>query len=224
MKLSNKILLAFLGFIFLYLTAAFAELRMTGVPNSINDENSIAETVNISGVTYIKLEGIDKEISVIGSDRAELEVRSLSGNLLAGLSYKITGDTLTLSRFESAENKIVRISVFVPKAGLKGITINNASAIVRSVQPAQLDIYQHDANVWMTECTIAKMKVTMEKSFLQISATTLDTLSAEAGKSQVNIFTPVGVLQGKITQGTFMRVQEIEQIQVKKDKSSRLMM
>jgi hypothetical protein len=53
MSLSNKILLSFFGFIFLYLTAAFVEIRVSGTPNIISDKNSKAETVDIVGVNYL---------------------------------------------------------------------------------------------------------------------------------------------------------------------------
>src|SRR5687768_6562742 len=105
MKLSNKILFGFFGFAFIYLTAVFAEVRLRGIPNIINDNNSIAETVDVSGVSYLVLQNLDKQVNVVGSDRARLEVRSISGNLLQKLNYQVSGDTLTLSEGNSEEVK-----------------------------------------------------------------------------------------------------------------------
>src|SRR5688572_19543448 len=114
MKLSNKILIGFFGFIFIYLTAAFTEVRLKGTPNVIDDTNSIAETVDIPGIAYLILNDIDKNVNVIASDRAQLEVRSFSGDLLTKLKYKISDDTLTLSGLQSKGIKTIKISVFVP--------------------------------------------------------------------------------------------------------------
>ena len=85
MKLSNKILVGFFGFLFLYLTAAFTEIRLNGTPNVINDSNSKIETVDLSGIRYIVVGDVDKNINITGSDRSQLEVRSFSGDLLKHL-------------------------------------------------------------------------------------------------------------------------------------------
>ncbi|HYG02093.1 MAG TPA: hypothetical protein VD927_06575 [Chryseosolibacter sp.] len=223
MRLSNKILLGFFGFIFLYLTAAIAEVRFTGIPNIVNDKNSIAETVDISGVSYLVVNGIDKHVSVIGSDRAELEVRSLSGNLLAKLTYRISGDTLTLSDLQSEDFESIRISVYVPKASLKGITLANAKASVRGLLPAQLNIVQASGSISMMDSRITAMNVDMSLSHLDISETKIDTLSGRMEKSEVNIYSPLGVVQGDIKDGTLLRLTDIGEIQLKKDESSRLM-
>jgi hypothetical protein len=222
MKLSNKILLGFFGFIFLYLTAAFAELRLTGNPNVIDDGNSIAETADISGVKYVVIRDMDTQINVIGSDRAQLEVRSFSGNLLTKLNYKISGDTLTLSGVESKEVKTIKISVFVPNTSLKGITVNSSVAIVRGLQPDVLSISQKSGTIWMSESRITKIEMDLDDSYLDISGTPLDTLSANIERSEVSIDAPVGLLQGSMKTSSMLRMGDIGEIQFKKDETSRL--
>src|SRR5689334_4481193 len=115
MKLSNKILIGFFGFIFLYLTAVFAELRLTGTSNILDDQNSIAETVALSGITHIVLNDLGKNIYVTGADRPRLEVRSASGDGLKKLQYAISGDTLTLLSLPK-DTKTMKVSIFVPQA------------------------------------------------------------------------------------------------------------
>jgi hypothetical protein len=222
MNLSNKILLGFFGFIFLYLTAAFAELRMKGTPNVIDDKNSIAETVDISGITYLVLSDVDKTINVIGSDRAQLEVRSLSGDLLKKLTYKLSGDTLILSGFQSEAIKTMKISVFVPRASLKSIAVNSSSVVVKGLHQDLLRISQKSANIWITDITIGKLDVDLDRSYLDISAAHLDTVSATIEKSTANIFTPVGMLQGNLKNNAFLRMTDIEEIQLTKDITSKL--
>jgi hypothetical protein len=222
MKLSNKILLGFFGFIFLYLTAAFAELRLTGSPNVINDKNSIAETTDISGVNYVVIRDMDTQINVIGSDRAQLEVRSFSGTLLEKLNYKISGDTLTLSGIESKEVKTIKISVFVPETSLKGITVNRSVAIVRGLQRDVLQISQKSGTIWMSESRITKIQMDLDESYLDISGTRLDTLSVNIERSEVSIDAPVGLLQGSMKSSSQLRMSDIGEIQFKKDESSRL--
>ena len=225
MKLSTKILIGFFGFIFLYLTAAFAEIRLTGIPNVINNKNSIAETVDLSGgITHLVLSGMDNRlVKIIGSDRAQLEVRSLSGDLLKKLSYEISGDTLTVSDFEEDENKRVQITVFVPDARLKGITVKSSTASVEGLQQQRLYISENAGRVWLSENTIEKIEIALsDKSLLDISTTTLDTVSAIIEESQVHISSPVRLVQGSIKDESLLRLSEILEIQLTKDKSSKL--
>lgn len=221
MKLSNKILIGFLGFIFLYLTAAFAELRLNGTPNVIDDTNSLAETVDLPGISYLVVKDFDKNIQVIGSDRTRLEVRSFSGDWLKELMYSVSGDTLTLSGFHSEDAKI-KISVFVSGASLKGITLNSATATVEGLQQGRLHLSQKSGSIWMTDSQLAIMEVDLLQSRLDISGTVLDTLSAQLETSQVNISSPVGRLQGSMKNSASLHLNDIGEIQVKKDKSSRL--
>ena len=220
MKLSNKILIGVFGFIFLYLTAAFAELRMTGIPNIIDESNSIAETVDIAGVTHFKINDIDKDINIIGSDKAQLEVLSFSGDVLKKLTYKISGDTLTLSGLQSEGIKTMKISVFIPKSGLKGITVNNSTVNILHLHSDLLDIVQNAGNIWMSDSEIGNMNLSLANCVLEISGSTVDSLSAKSENSRVNIYSSVRVVQGSIADETIMYITDLEEIQMKKDKTS----
>lgn len=223
MKLSNKVLFAFFGAAFLYLTAVFAEVRLTGVPNVIDDSNSIAETADISGVSYLVLEDLDYNVSVIGSDRAQLEVRSMSGDLLNKLKHHVFNDTLTLSDFQSEGQRAVKISVFVPKAGLKGITVNSAEATVEGLQAELFYISQDGGRIRMSDNGIGNIHVEASAgSYLKISSTDVDTLSARIDNSEVSISSPVGIMQGSMKNKSFLHMIDVDEIQLKKDDTSRL--
>src|SRR5688500_9863412 len=223
MKLSNKILIGFFGFIFLYLTAVFAEVRLRGTPNVIDDSNSIAETADITGVTYLVLQNLDETINIVGSDQPRLELRSFSGNLLPRLKYKISGDTLTLWDLPAEGMKMVRISVFVPKAGLKGMRVNDAVATVKGLQQEVLLISQNGGRIWMSENRIESVHLeASDKSYLYISAIGLDTVSAHIDSSEVVISSPLGLLKGSMKNHSFLRMNAVDEIQFKKDSTSRL--
>jgi hypothetical protein len=222
MKFSNKILLGFLGLIFLYLTAAFAELRMTGIPNIYDDKNSTAERVDFSAVRYLVVSNVDKQIHVTGSDRSAIEVRSLSGDFLSKVKYKVTGDTLTISGIESEATERVKISVIIPKTGLRGIAVNGSVLIVNGLEPESLSISQRAGSVWMSDCRVGKIELDIDHGYTDISRTTLDTLAATIERSQVNVFCSVSLVQGSIRNGAFLRVNNADEIQLKKDDSSRL--
>lgn len=225
MKLSNKILLGFFGFIFLYLTAVFAELRLTGTSNVIDPKNSIAETVDLSGISYLILNDCDKDVNITGSDHTRLEVRSLSGSLLQKLKYEISGDTLTLSGFQSKIASSLRLSVFVAKPGLKGITVKSSSGTIEGLQQESLQLSQNSGRIWMSDNKIANIQTDLSNgSTLSISKTTLDTLSTRIDGSKLHVLSPVGLVQGTIENNSRLQLSELQEIQVKKDKNSHLFM
>jgi hypothetical protein len=225
MKLSNKILASFFGLAFIYLTALFAEVRFRGTHNIINEANSIAETVDLSGVSYLVLQDLDQDIAVVGSDRPRLEVRSSSGDFLKGLKYHISADTLTLSEFRMEERRTVRISVFLPEGGFKGMTVNDAHASLKGFEQELLYLSQNAGRIWMSDSKIAKVYLEIRnKSNLHITGTVLDTVSANIDNSEVVISSPLGFLQGSMKNNAFLRTNAIDEIQFKKDSSSRLNM
>jgi hypothetical protein len=224
MKLSDKILFGFLGFIFLYLTASFAELRINGTPNVIDDKNSVAETVAIPGVQYLVVTGVGNSINVTGADRSVLEVRSFTGDFLGKVKYKVSGDTLTISGILSEATERVKISVILPKTSLKGIAVDGSVLRIEGLQSAHLSISQNSGSIRMTGSTIGKTELNLNKGYFEISETRLDTVSATLERSQVNIFSLVGLLKGSMKNESAVRVNDVQEIQLKKDESSRLYM
>ena len=222
MKLSNKILIGFFGFAFIYLTAVFAEIRFRGTPNKLSDDNSMAETVDMSGVSVVVLQNIDRHINVVGSNEPRLEVRSLAGDLLKNFSYRISGDTLILSQLQSTETKAVRITIFSPTAGFQKLIVNSAGVSVTGLKQEILHLSQHEGRMWISDSQIAKIEVeASERSYLQIESSELDSLSARMDFAEMYVVSPVRVLRGSMENASSLRMVNVMEIQFKKDASSR---
>ncbi len=222
MKLSNKILIGFFGFVFLYLTAVFAEVRFRGTLTVIDDANSVAETVDISGVTYLVLQDLDHHINIIGSEAPRLEVRSRSGDLLQRLNYDISGDTLSLSDLHDEDIRSLRISVFVSKR-LKGVTVNAAAATIEGLAQDRLDLSQNAGRIYMSGNTIGTIHLEASaESYLDYSAHGLDTLVLSVDDSQVMVHSTVTVLKGSMKNNAFLGLDDVREIQFKTDESSAL--
>ncbi len=226
MKLSNKILIGFFGFLFLYLTAVFAEIRLRGTPALIDETNSIAETIDAPGITFLVLRDLDESVNIIGSEeQARLEVRSFTGDYLKLLTYSISGDTLTLSGLKATERLDIQISVYIPKAGLKGIRVDSAVAIIGGLQAASVHITQNDGRVWIGSSRIASMHVTAaEGSILEYTDVELDTLTSDLDRSQLYVTPAVSVLKGSMTNGSYLQLRTVDDIQFRKDESSKINM
>jgi hypothetical protein len=225
MKVSNKILLGFFGFLFLYLTAAFTEIRLTGSPNVINDSNSKVEVVDLSGIHYIVVDDVGRNVNITQSDRLQLEVRSFTGNLLKDLKYQVSGDTLKLLTFKSEDKRATKITVLVPKESLQSINTKSSVVIVSGLEQARLQLWQNKGRIWLSHCKLSNMEINLsEESFINVSETDIDTLSANVDGSEAHINSLVGFVRGKVTNESFLRLSGIREIQIKKDESSNLNM
>ncbi len=122
MKLSNKVLIGFFGFIFVYMIVAFTEIRFKGDLNRFNDSNSVSESVDIVNIKYLVLSDLNQRITISGSDNPRIEVKSVSGDLLKDLQYDISGDTLTMQPMLLQENQLVTVSIHVPKTTFIGLS------------------------------------------------------------------------------------------------------
>ncbi len=221
MKLSNKILLGFLGFIFLYLTAAFMEIRLTGSPNVINDQNSIAETADLPAITYLFLNDVEKDVNVIGSDQSRLEVRSINGDVLQKLKYQVSGDTLTLSGID-VDHRNYTITVFVDSTTFETINATSAGATIKGLHTSHLNIYQKKGIISVNECSIAKIELDLNAAYLSVFDATVDTVSVRIETSTVNIYAPLKRVQGSLKDQSYLRVGDAQEIHLKKDESSNL--
>lgn len=222
MSFSNKLLIGFFGFIFLYLTLVFLEIRLRGTPNNIDDKNSKAEKVDLSAITYLVLNGVEKGVHVVGSDQSLLEVRSLTGDLLNKLTYAVSGDTLILSGIDAGDNKNFKITVFVPSTSFNAIRLNNSVAYIKGLNTVLLSINQTKGSISMSDCSIAKMELDLNNAYLTISDATVDTVSVRIENSTVNIYTPLKRVQGSLKNQSFLHVGDAQEIQLKKDESSNL--
>ncbi len=224
MKLSNKILFGFFGFIFLYMTAAFAEIRLRGTFNDINDTNSVAETADLPEVTQLIVNNLDWQVNVAGSDQPRIEVRSASGDLLKNLTYSISGDTLTLLKLEREKNVMLKVTVYVPAGSFMGITVNGADVNIEALAQRDLSVVQNGGRVAMTknnQIDVLHLEASDTASF-GLSDGRVNTLSVQIDNSQAHIHTSVRRLRGSLQNNSYLLMTEVEEIQFRKDDSSRL--
>lgn len=220
MKLSNKILIGFFAFIFLYLTAAFAELRLTGTTESWDSKNTVSKTVDLKGINHVVAKNIDFEI--VGSPKAELEIKALQKEMLSSVSYTISGDTLLLSSAGLEEVKRVRLTVEMPE-NIRSLSLDHSIAAIKGLEADQLNILQVSGRMWMSDCDIKKIEVNASKqSHLQINTTQLDTLKAEMAESQIYVFAHTKFFEGSIEKQSFIQLQNADAIRFRKDESSKL--
>lgn len=224
MKLSNKILIGFFAFIFIYMTAAFTELRLKGDPNRIDEFNGIVETVGIAGVRYLVLPDLDHNISVLGSNDPRIEVRSISGDILQYLKYSTAGDTLTIESFNLEEDQHVHMIIHVPKNSFTGLTSNNAGINISELELPALSISQNDGWIRLdANNKLERIKLVAEHgAYFNLNGAELDTLAAIIDGSEVTINSSLDLVKGSMSNKSYLNLNGTKEIQFKKDKGSRL--
>ncbi len=226
MKLSNKILIGFFGFIFIYMTAAFTEIRLKGDPNQLDEFNGISETVGIVGINYLILPDLDQSISIVGTNDPRIEVRSIKGDVLQYLEYEVSGDTLTIIQFDLEEKSRVKLFIHVPKTKFAGVTMKDAGVTIGELDVPSLTINQYDGWIRLGENNkVGKLNLKAEHdAYFNINGGSLDSLSAQVDGSQLSIMSPVRVVEGSISNDAYVTLEGTTEIRFKKDESSRLIL
>lgn len=224
MKLSNKILIGFFGFVFLYMIAAFTEVRLKGDPNRIDEFNGVMETVGIGGVNYLVLPDLGHRMTVMGSDNPRIEVKSLAGDLLKHLKYNIQGDTLTIESFDLEKKQNLMIYIHVPKYSFVGLTSNNAGISIGELELTDLTIVQTDGWIRIGEKNkLGRLNLTASRgAYFNASDSEIDTLSAIIEDSEISISTSLKLAKGSMSNNAYLNINGTDEIQFKKDQSSRI--
>jgi hypothetical protein len=224
MKLSNKILIGFFSFIFLYMIVAFTEMRLKGDLNRFDESNSISESVDIERINYLKIPDIDQRIVVSGSNRPGIEVKSISGNVLQYLKYEMEGDTLSIKSLELLKKEAVYISIYVPKNTFKGFTSTNAMVTISELDQETLDISQNDGWIKMSASNkISKLNLNVQNSArFNLVNGKVDTLNAFMNTAEVLTNEQIKLVKGSMTNDSYLHLVGTSEIQIKKDESSRL--
>ncbi|WOK09192.1 DUF2807 domain-containing protein [Imperialibacter roseus] len=224
MKLSNKILIGFFGFILIYMMAAFAEIRFLGYKRDLSGTEVQVEKAPLGNVGYIVLSDSEHRVTISSSNEPHIEVKSIDGSFLSNLNYEMVGDTLNLKINEITSSKPVQVTVFVSQNTFRGLQATRASASLTNLSQQALSITQSggsirmDGDVNVTNLSIAAS----DNANLDASGLSVNSLSVKIDHSKVMIWSPVVQLRGSILNDSFLRIDGVDDIQFTKDKSSKI--
>ncbi|MEO9481918.1 MAG: hypothetical protein ABJG47_00640 [Ekhidna sp.] len=222
MKLSNKLLIGFFGGAMVYMLLAFTEVRLRGDDRRLTGENATVESQSLSGIRYIKLNDIGKRIYISSSDTSRIEMRSKDGNVLSGLRYKISGDTLTLNQLELDEDVRVSLTIFISKSSFTGLHSNEARVYFSDLDLPIMAIIQSGGNI------VFENNIYLDRLLLQASANAsfrmhngeIDTVTLNMDNSDATIRSRIGRLEGYMANKSDLFAGSVNDIEFKKDKSS----
>ena len=226
MKLSNKILIGFFGLSFLYMILAFTEMGFKGDLNRFTDTNSISESVDIENVTYLVLSNLDQRITIKMSDTSRIEIKSITGDLLKDLQYEIVRDTLTMKPMNLQEDQLVTVTIYVSQAIFSGFTNNHTGVLISGLELKTLDIVQTDGWIRMIGSNkLHKIKLEADHTaYFKIENGEIDTLQVTMSDSELLVDPPIKLVKGTMDTDSYLYLRGTDEIQFKKDKSSRLIL
>ncbi len=224
MKLSNRILIGFFGFVFIYLIAAFTEIRFRGNLNHLDESTGLVETADLSGFTYLIIRDLDESVTLVAADVPGIEVRSITGDLLKNLKYEVKGDTLELTQLQLEENVNLNLTVYVPKNSLTGMTIYDVSVVIKGMDQKQLAIRQQAGSIRFVEGNrLEKLSIqATDNGNLNFSGHPLDTVSIQLNNSNVHIESGTSRVEGKMVNDSYLWIRDVNEIDFTKDETCRL--
>ncbi len=222
MKLSNKILIGFFGFVFLYMMAAFTEVRLRGYKRDLNGEEIQIEKAPLEDIGYIVLADFDHRVIISFSDEPRIEVKSIGGDYLSSIDYVMVGDTLRINAVDISTGKPAHVYVYVAK--LRGLQVDRASVSITDLSQQTLSITQSGGSIRMDgEVNVTHLSfLASEEAQLDADNVHIDTLSVQMNHSNLRIWSAVKQLNGSITNESFFRIQAVDDIRFIKDKNSKL--
>lgn len=223
MKLSNKILIGFFSFVFVYMTLAFTEIRFRGDLNRIDEHSGIAETQDISNIRFIDIVDIDHQVAISGADQPRIEVKSASGQALKNLRYEINGDTLSLKELVLEKNETARVTVYVTDQQLRGLRMKDTRVTLRSLEQKYLSVIQKGGQLWLDKKNrLSQISITSEVDARVYIYTELDELNVEASSTEIVMQGDLKKLTGRLASRSLLVANGMDDIQLSKDKSSRI--
>jgi hypothetical protein len=222
MKLSNKILIGFFGFILIYMMAAFTEIRFRGYKRDLNGAELQSEKAPLGDIGYIVLSDLDHRVVVSSSDEPRIEVKSIGGGYLSSVDYTMVGDTLQIKAIDIKSGKPAHVIVYV--ANLRGLHATRASVSITDLSQQALSITQSGGSIRMDgDVNVTNLSITAsDNANLDASGLSVNLLSVQIDDSKVMIWSPVVQLRGSILNDSFLRIDGVDDIQFTKDKSSRI--
>ena len=221
MKLSNKILIGFFGFIFIYMTAAFTEMRFKGDLNRIDEHGGMMETTELRSIGYVKVSNLIQRVIITSADNSRIEVKSKSGKALQSLDYEVVGDTLLLKSFNLDKGDPAAVTILLADQNLRGLEVQDTHVTLNKLVQDSLSVSQSGGHVWFDEANrITQLTIEARDQADVFVYTRLDLLHVETVNSHVVIQSDIGILSGKISSQTQLVANGPEEVRLKRDSSS----
>ena len=226
MKTSNTILITLIGSISLIIVAGAMQLRFTGI-----EKTKLAEQLFLSSdLTEFKYLVIRESVNltVAHSDETKLMVWNAPGEEKPAVRYHFTGDTLIIDQIKFGSHaRTLAVTINTPSQNIEWIDVENSEFSLKdfAVKSLAIKLSGSRLNLYAEKTLKAgKLKITgIGDSYIDAYNVQLDTLELHLDKSQARISVPIGKLKGAMVNNASLFIQDVADIEFRKDSSSRLL-
>lgn len=222
MKQSNKIFFGLVGLIFIYMTAAFIEVRLSGESRDLDEGDVKIENIRLDNITSLDISGVGRSVRIGSSAEPQIEIKSRTGDLADSLRYTIQGEKLELTGFDVANNTNYELTVYLPSNSPKSFTFKQSLIIMNDVNIPYASITQEGGRLLMQEnVSIDSINlVARQDAILNAWGLEVESISFDMDSSDVNIRSQVKRLGGKLNNKSRLVLSGPGDINIQKDETS----
>jgi hypothetical protein len=227
MKTSKIIFVALLSTIALFMLAVAADIRITGVKGSSFQNNNyrlIKKTVPAFRVLSLNDRG---HVELIKSDSTYLELRYMKDSVAPELNFHLTGDTLSITGQKKKSENDLMFRIHTTGELKKIISINtrlnfgnfNATGLTIDLDDCNLNIDQGENN----NTSFQNLEINAKNhSNIYTGDIRVDSLKVNLQKSDARFMIQLQKISGSVTDSSSVSLSQVEDISLKKDKSSEI--
>lgn len=227
MKTSNKILLGLLTTIFLFITAAFIDIRVFGVHRSERNIIKKTHTIDLGNYKYLKTKNINS-LEIRPSANNHVNFIAYNDTVEFAIDYRIENDTLFLISKKSlqfythyslyTQSEIKSILALDSKIELKGL---KQDEIFMMIDGGEANSWGSDSLMTSIFKKLSVIQVNSRTNFRNIK---VDTLEIGLVNSRANFDNDILWLNADIKDQSNLELRNVIEAKFQKDKKSRIYM
>lgn len=223
MKLSNKILLAFIGVIFLYTILASAEVRFRGTNNYIEDHDLIVESLPVEDYKYLIIKDLKIPVSIHKSGQTRIEISSINGNSLNKVSFNIKNDSLIIDSSDFIKEKHLFLAIYLPNSA-NLIKSQSENIKITALDLDSLTVFQKGGRVTVEEgVKLDWLNLRASKNAkINMNSASVENIQVNIENSSVSINQKVSTINGIVRDQSRLLTRSFSHISIDRDESSKL--
>jgi hypothetical protein len=224
MKTSKVIFISLLSLIGLYIVAAMIEVKITGRKTGKFDTTLKVKKLALPAFTAIYLAD-SKNLTVIESDSAFLEVLVLKASQFPDINCIITGDTLQIRGFQKSNSDRVFVTLHIA-TNLSTIKLVNSEIVISNFNSKNVsfDLDQSKVSVAINKSRpsiFGTMNITAKNnSAFTANSLAIDTLGVKLQNSEANLSVSIRILTCDLKYNSKFFTKQPMEISLKRDASS----
>jgi len=223
MKTSSKILIGLLSTIFLIMSAMFIEVRLFGLHGDERFTKTFTTDFPLESFSHVVIEN-SGSINISQGDKNKIEFVAYNDTAQSTIQYKMSGDTLKISRSHSPQ--FSNYTLYTSSA-IASISVKDSDIRLTGINQDSMNIYMENGQISSygnpeERSCLKSLKIIQANSRLQFDNMKIDALDIEMEKSNARFGQEIAHVNASILSESELSMKEVEKLELKKDKSSQI--